>query len=150
MLVIGVLGVFFSSCLQSRGKTKGVLLENSDTVAQSLVHQMEDLYSKVNGDMVEFDACQTFKQSNGHTILVATATNDKGEMTCFAAPANAAGTEIYFIGELPASTCTFSGLHIEDYIPPVYDGEYAWDFYSDKPSMLGDPTFRKSITAYRP
>lgn len=149
MLFICILGIF-SFCHRNQEKAKGVSLENTDSVAKYLVHQMEDLYSKVNGDKVEFDTCQTYRQSNGITIIVATATNDKGEMTCFAAPANDAGTEIHFIGELPSSTCTFKGLHIEDLIPPVYDGEYTWDFYSDKPSVLENPTFRKSITAYRP
>jgi hypothetical protein len=71
-------------------------------------------------------------------------------MTVFAAPANPEGTGIQYIGEFPMSVATFTGLHIENYLPPIYDGEYAWNLDDEKLSLLGNPTFRSSVMAYRP
>ena len=138
------------SCKRKGTVDKGVALEQTDTIAQRLTHQMEELYEKVNHEAIAFDSCQVYRQSNGYTILVAVTTKKDGETTAFAAPANPEGTEIRYIGDYPMSVATFSGLHIEYYLPPIYNGEYGWEFSSDKLSLLNNPTITKSVTAYRP
>lgn len=147
--LVGLL-VLLPSCNRKQTVDKGVVLGKTDTVVQQLTHQMEELYEKVNHKTIAFDSCQVYRQSNGYTILVAVATKENGEMTVFAAPANPEGTGIQYIGEFPMSVATFTGLHIENYLPPIYDGEYSWKSKSDDPSLLSNPTFRKSIMAYRP
>lgn len=142
--------VLMTSCNRKRAVDKGVALEKTDTVAQRLTLQMEELYEKVNHVTIAFDSCRAYRQSNGYTILVAVATKENGEMTVFAAPANPEGTGIQYIGEFPMSVATFTGLHIENYLPPIYDGEYAWNLDDEKLSLLGNPTFRSSVMAYRP
>jgi hypothetical protein len=149
MALLGFL-VLIPSCNRKRAVDKGVALEKTDTVAQRLTFQMEELYEKVNHVTIAFDSCRAYRQSNGYTILVAVATKENGEMTVFAAPANPEGTEIQYIGEFPMSVATFTGLHIENYLPPIYDGEYAWNLDDEKLSLLGNPTFRSSVMAYRP
>lgn len=149
MALLGFL-VLIPSCNRKRAVDKGVALEKTDAVAQRLTLQMEELYEKVNHVTIAFDSCRAYRQSNGYTILVAVATKENGEMTVFAAPANPEGTEIQYIGEFPMSVATFTGLHIENYLPPIYNGEYSWKSKSDDPSLLSNPTFRKSIMAYRP
>jgi len=149
MALLGFL-VLMPSCNRKRAVDKGVALEKTDTVAQRLTLQMEELYEKVNHVTIAFDSCRAYRQSNGYTILVAVATKENGEMTVFAAPANPEGTGIQYIGEFPMSVATFTGLHIENYLPPIYDGEYAWNLDDEKLSLLGNPTFRSSVMAYRP
>ena len=147
--LVGLL-VLLPSCNRKRTVDKGVALEKTNSVVQNLTRQMEELYEKVNHVTIEFDSCRTYRQSNGYTILVAIATKEDGEMTVFAAPANPEGTEIQYIGEFPMSAATFTGLHIENYLPPIYNGEYGWDFSSDKMSLLDNPTIIKSVMAYKP
>jgi len=149
MALLGFL-VLMPSCNRKRAVDKGVALEKTDTVAQRLTLQMEELYEKVNHVTIAFDSCRAYRQSNGYTILVAVVTKENGEMTVFAAPANPEGTGIQYIGEFPMSVATFTGLHIENYLPPIYDGEYAWNLDDEKLSLLGNPTFRSSVMAYRP
>ncbi len=149
MALLGFL-VLMTSCNRKRAVDKGVALEKTDTVAQRLTLQMEELYEKVNHVTIAFDSCRAYRQSNGYTILVAVATKENGEMTVFAAPANPEGTGIQYIGEFPMSVATFTGLHIENYLPPIYNGEYAWNLDDEKLSLLGNPTFRSSVMAYRP
>lgn len=148
--VIVATGTVLLSCQRNKEKPNSVTLGKTDSTMLLLKHQMEDLYRKVNKADISFDTCLVFRQSDGHTIAMATVTSADGGMTGFAAPTNPEGTEIKYIGELPASVCTFSGLQIEDCLPPTYNGEYGWDFKTDKPSLLNNPTFRKSITAYKP